>query len=698
MKYFLFSVVLLTISNYNFGQSPCVNQANTFPGVTPTPLYLQNIPYEDSKFLNNWIYWMTLENPNTSSIDYQIPIYDMGLNPGEYYSVSPGNPPLTGFMGPLNSEFFQGYYNYLNEFIVHNPNQNVYDYVHPENGWELLSVNRGWYPDNLTTTDFISNAALRKVPYILLYNKYSGIARIYVRYGNNVDPDASTNFADITIQHLNNNAMTGMLRLANGLDRTLDRNSVVKKLRMRIPSPGDASLWFSADFQMHYDPCVCEYDSKIQVLFDFYNVSNLTLTGRSVELSGDATSEPLMDAASSFLDFNGAYDFTSLTPNQGFLIYQHYASLVDDYLKKLEIYQEKLEQVERYNANIDRQVATLKIAKQLLSLGATSVTGMPGFLSLLSKIPSVKKVFTDKNGNFDKEVQKEFFKELDKVLSLGFDFMIKENFKRKDNPTKPTAPTASISEMVITGNLSTGNFANGPNINTPGSKNAHVISDIESQFEFPVYNEALGVFALLEKPKVKISQKKNDFSWDIWEVDTIIYDPTPWLPIPVLNDITIGYPEFKCNENLQIELSEPLKFVFNPALKIKDYKIDVVFDIEASVGNTSLENKTPNIMYEDIVPYNVLLETRNNQGDNVNINGFSFETDNNDQRFLRKTDSDISICVPNVDSIIHFNTIPVNIDAVNSMLYSIGVTHSIKYPDVFRHYSGILASLQVPYC
>jgi hypothetical protein len=89
MKYLSFVLFLTLVVRIGFSQDPCVNEANTFPSVTPTPLYLQNIPYTDSKFLNNWIYWMTLEDPNTSSIDYQIPIYDMGLNPGEYYGDSP---------------------------------------------------------------------------------------------------------------------------------------------------------------------------------------------------------------------------------------------------------------------------------------------------------------------------------------------------------------------------------------------------------------------------------------------------------------------------------------------------------------------------------------------------------------------------------------------------------------------------------
>lgn len=693
MKTNITVISFLLLVKLSLGQDPCVNQANTFPGVTPTPIYLQNIPFEDSKFLNNWIYWMTLEDPNTSSSDYLIPIYNMGMNPGEYYGDSPETPPMTGMQQPLNSQYFQNYYNYLSRFTVYDPNKNIYDYIHPENGWELLSVNRGWYPDNTTPTVFGVSQPLRPVPYILIYNKYSGIARIYVRYGNNAHPDATINFADITIQHQNNDAMTGMLRLGDGLDRTLDQKSLIKKLRMRVPSPGDASLWFSADFQMHYDPCVCEYDSKIQVLFHFYSVANLTLHGRSVTVEGEATSEPLMDAASNFLDFNGTFNSTLGTASDGFVIYQHYASLVDDYLEKLNHYKTELDDVNRHNKEIDRQVAVLKIAKGLLSTGVTIATGgMPGFLSLLALIPNVKQAYDNKGGVFDKDVQKEFFKELDKVLSLGFDFFIKENFKKKDNPTKPTMPTASITEMHISGQIENGSFNNGPNINTPGSKNAHDISDVESQFEFPVYNEALGVFALLEKPKLKISDKHHDFSWEIWKVDNVSYlSGIPFTPFWVNNNTMIGYPEFKAKQNIQIALNEPLKFTFNPALKIVNYNIDVSFDVSASVKSKSLQQLTPNIGYNNVYPHQVIVESKNFSSHNVNISGQSFEYDNESNKFLRKVDSELSSCENTLDSIIRFNTIPVSIDAVNSMIYSFGSSHSIKYPDVFRHRSNGLS-------
>ena len=536
---------LTAISQHN----DCVKDANTNPHVTPSDIYEQNIPYVNiptlqSQFINQWIYWMNFEDPN--NFVWQFPIYDMGQNPGEIYSFTPGNPPLTGYMEHVNSDFYKFYYRYLNHLFNRKPDENLFDIIHPQNGWELISANLGRYPDDNTPFPFSLNTPLRSIPYLLYYNKYTGLARIYVRYGNNEPAGQGANYADIIISHQDANAASGMLRLGNGKDMSLDKPTTIARVRSRVPSPGDAQLWFSADFQMHYDPCVCEHKSTISVDFEFFNIGSLNLYGRSVTLSGDIANENIINDGANFLDFRSTFNYSTGNPSDGYIIYNYYIELINDYLNRLNAYKAKLISVNRHNANIDRYIADLESSK--FALGA--IGEFTEFTSP-EKIAKVIKVFN-------------------KIISSGFDLGIKRQSKKKlPVPSKPTAAGAAISEMSFSGQLGFGTFKPGPIINTPGSKDAHIIQSSDKPQEFPLYNEALGIFALLEKPKITLSNKVQHHGQDH------------------LSECQYYWPAYQVTT--QWKLRENLKYVFNPVLNIKqhDIRASIEFDFHFNTGDYS---------------------------------------------------------------------------------------------------------------
>jgi len=442
-------------------------------------------------------------------------------------------------MEHVNSDAYKFYYRYLNHLYNRKPDENLFNIIHPQNGWELISANRGWYPDNSTIFPFSASPTLRSVPYLLFYNKYTAMARIYVRYGNNEPVGLGANYADITISHQDANAASGMLRLANGKDITLDKPTTIAVVRTRVPSPSDAQLWFSADFQMHYDPCVCQHKSTISVDFDFYNIASLKLYGRSVTLEGDITDENIINEGSNFLDFRGTYDASTSQPTEGYIIYNHYIDLIDDYLKKLKAYKEELLLVNLHNQRLEKDIQQLEQAKVILST-----------------FGSIAEIFSA--GKAQKVI-----KAVNKIISGGFDFAIKSQPKKLDKPTPPKPPTAAISEMSFSGSWENGTPKNGPIINTPGSKDAHVISASNKPHEFPIYNEALGVFALLETPKIYISENQ--------------------IHMPNAPEM-----EFECGTNWPIfygtnqwQLNEPLKYAINPALKISN--LEILASIEVDV-------------------------------------------------------------------------------------------------------------------
>jgi hypothetical protein len=144
---------IITISSYGQEENNCVNEVDTHPDVTPTQNHLDALPRDpvnssthDKRFINGWEWWMDPLNPN---VDYNIPIRDMQMSASQIYEP---------YMEPINSNLFGGHYNYLRH--------TQRDVMLPEDGWELIAQNRGWYPDNDAEINWSQNTGLRSIPYL----------------------------------------------------------------------------------------------------------------------------------------------------------------------------------------------------------------------------------------------------------------------------------------------------------------------------------------------------------------------------------------------------------------------------------------------------------------------------------------------------------------------------------------------------
>ena len=629
----------------------CVNRVSTNPLNNPTLEHLNALPPDslginpDLRFLNTWKWWFD-KDPNANNT---IPLNNMGLNSGEWYGSG---------MEHFNEDVSQGFYSYLSF-----DNQEV---MLPENGWELVADNRGWYPDNNFEVDMNHQTlswnvatSLRALPYMLFYNKYTGMARVFVRYGDNTPPTESINAVEITILHPDEKEMSGMLRLADGYDRTLDTKSIVQRVTSVVPSPGAASKWFSADFQLAFDPCVCYHESRFELYFRFLTKAKIGLYGRA--LSVDV---PLIDSANTnneLIDENffGSFNQTAGgDANGGYLIYEHMKYLVDDYLQKMIEYKDELYQVTSYNAEVERKLALLEIGKVVLTAGVTAVTGMSNYTALLGKIPVLQNI--DKNATFNEKTQKVFWKELDKVLSTGFKLLTKESLEKKEKPDEPTMPTASVTEMRFSGDITSSNLIQTSPINTPGSKNADTVGVNNNRPQrYPIYNEALGVFALLEKPKLAVSHTKETTKKQLYRehrAGSLSYK---------LNEVNI-------ENTVQFKLKDELKYTFNPALNIKSY------DIQASiVSSGELKCCHPDraiLNHTSGGDMDRFMQFKTNFNNNVNIESTVFRTD---------TFVDLkSYIVEGLDTLT-YNSIYTPIDALKSTVFSFGYNQDYKHPDNF---------------
>lgn len=552
---FILLVFLTSLFSYAQERPFCIVNATTNPGEDPTNEQLETLPQlggnPDTRFINEWIWWMQPLNPNWPN---NVPLNNMELSPTEPYGP---------VMEPINSIGYTQHYLYLNSLYR--------DVMLPEAGWELLSFNTGWYPDNTTAIDWLQNPSLKSVPFLLFYNKFTGIARVFFRYGNNTSPNASINFASIELYYENpENNISGILRLGNGLDRSLDEPTLVAKLLSRVPSPGQSELWFSSDFQLAFDPCVCDYASSFRMAFTFFTEANLEIFGTAITATNELSTENFMTDANYVHDFLSSSDYTMSTGNRnGALIYKTMSDMLADYEHRLKAYKEKLESVNQSNAEIDKIESLLKIADVVLTLGVTAVTGMPEYSSLLAFIPSIK-AQKDKD-TFGKDTQKAFWKELDKALGVGFELMVKDDLKKKTSPSKPIMPSVSFTEMHLSGSFTLDTQKITYPMSTPGSKESNQINTNQPS-RYPLYDDPLGVFALLEKPKFNVSHSiKDEYSWEALSIDDIGMPPNNIESI--FQSWTVDY---------QFKIAEPLKYYFNPSLDIVDYKIEAALELESS--------------------------------------------------------------------------------------------------------------------
>ena len=250
----------------------CVNNISTNP-TNPTnnslPELDNGVPYNDvdERYLNRFD-WLTPSHYTLTNMQYNV---------NQPYDI----------MENIQSQQVLGYYSYFKKTI----GPTIQETMNTENGWELLLSNLGYYPDNITEHD---ETGLRAQPYLVFYNRYRGVIRVFVQYGYNQPPVDAVDGVKINLKYKvpeGSANLSGIFRLAEGIDRALNQETNVQAMSAVAPTNGTNNYWLSADFQITYDPCVCFYPTDITLDFQFYSTTNFKLVGRGVE-----TTEDIVDA------------------------------------------------------------------------------------------------------------------------------------------------------------------------------------------------------------------------------------------------------------------------------------------------------------------------------------------------------------------------------------------------------------------
>ena len=339
---------------------------------------------------------------------------------------------------------------------------------HWEDGWELLYMNLGFYPngDKIDQTDvnhYISDIYQidpipNNAPYFILYNRFTGVLRVFANVwftdnsiGTQEDIVISLELDGTVLTADKETSFSGLLRHAEGLDFPLDQNTRTTSVSSprRHPFKGsntNVNQWVAADFQMAYDPCQCAIPTKL--VFKFSTRDNLNADLNIREISYNKDLDDLNDFEKDY--FQSMLDADGEIVAAGNVAYESLNGLLEDYKDALDLYNTQLAD---YNNPLNQ------IKKLVVDLAQDAI---PGFGTAL--IPTGVLADYVKNSQFgvwgehyptDKDVKGwtgQINKTTKKLLADEFDFLnVVLNIQEK--PSKPQIPQATFSEGRIVGQI-----------------------------------------------------------------------------------------------------------------------------------------------------------------------------------------------------------------------------------------------------
>ena len=489
---------------------------------------------------------------------------------------------------------------------------------HPvSEGWEMLLSSVGYYPDSINLNP---SAVFGALPYVVLYNKYKGIIRVFVGISQDLDVTNATQLLTVDLAYTQYsydfNYLSGLLRLYEGKDKALDMPTISVKSTAVTRNATEKSRWSTVDFQVAYDPCSCNTPSNLRIDFNYLKKSYLNLYGRSVGITDpDILSNEMGANPNKFLS---SFD-NSIVADQnkhGLVIDKYLEVTIDQYIKRYEKYQLDLAMVQKHNQKVNQNLAILKLAKKVVVAGVvffTAGTAAPALAALKTEAISSSVglaaaggynpwqtisgtatdwlavaddgtggLITKYNGLVEKIDEVKFLDALAKVFGDDAETFVSKNFKHQIDPTAPEKPSNTITytEMSFTGTIVDTLPKIGPTFILPGSfgedraikTNDFNFANPNNIGSFPIYNENLGTFALLNTPNLNRSMNVKDENIRIdefWEMKIEnAYNPTS----NQMQMTNVWYINSGIYQNwtnyYQFELDRDLKYKYNQVLDI----------------------------------------------------------------------------------------------------------------------------------
>jgi hypothetical protein len=443
--------------------------------------------------------------------------------------------------------------------------------LNPRRGWQVVSYNFGKdYLGNPNT-----NTNDMKDPYFILYNKYTGQLRLLFTiennggYQNRVNtylgfPQTGNNTGGIGGTPSGNILGSGLFSMYKDPVQTLDE---ISNPNVMSPAPSNGGTqWSVADYVLQYDPCVCNNNSELKFSFGNYSTQNIQLSGRGVGIIspfGRTGANPALFGKDFMLEVTEGFnaDGTFMLNN------------ADAIAKTL--YVPPMNWLEKLVKN------GLNTAFNAALGGAFSLGGNYLSSAMSSEItPWINQAVKDNKdfawaigrlnikGDTTGGVTQYGSKEVAGALA-GYLGTATSGFSMQLFDTKEPGPTnyfLNEFEIKMVGTSTGETDANRDKIylQNPGSLNS---KNINPSRLYPLYNEPLGLFAMLRKPKIKRRANYHKNETAETHVDVIGYIP---IIGPLFADET--YVTYNGNYNkLEYEIGSNIDFALNPSAEI-DYE------------------------------------------------------------------------------------------------------------------------------
>ncbi len=505
---FFYSIFLLSLGWSNLLQAQCdTSIISTYPPESNTGNQTGNLPPQNKNperpNMRSTFNWM-LDDPNTWMIEGA----------------------LTGAYALLNSRI-------PNPFMQNGfPLKPVPPIIsnsdfHPEDGWELIQRGFGRALDNSAARGIAGSI---EIPYFILYNKFESTLRVFTMA--NV---SGYDIANIILNFKSSEQVAITFSNNSSAAQALNQKTSIIELASPAVYPVSNYRWFYGDFKMAYDPCVCEFDSRIEVHVEFVESGDIKLYGRP-ELSSNPIAYLRGSNATASLNQNflSSMDYRSGIGEvkSGVLFYKNLDTLVADYHK----------QMKNYN-NENRDAEHLRVWSTAITMGAYVASGGQEFFTKKIKLLLLgdTALGNDKSINI---LEGLIFGA--KVAGKYTDYYAG---RLKEEAKMPGLPGVIPNAMSIKGSLINLDRSKRTEIGNPGSKNTNAMDDTDWPF-YPFYNEPLGVFALFEQPQIVLHYNRKS--------TRIVVQSSPK---------SGGYQAVTDRHTIATRLNNDLKYKINPAVK-----------------------------------------------------------------------------------------------------------------------------------
>ncbi len=343
--------------------------------------------------------------------------------------------------------------------------------------------------------------------------------RIFSNYWMNASEFGRPQKMTTSLEFVDKNApLNGLLRLVGGYDLALDKKTIINKIHAPTYNSPNHYQWGVSDFQIGFDPCICnrtEINTKLGFRFDAMTTMNINMSSRSISVDQPITNNNYLQE-----DYLNLSDVNKQNYKSGSRMYGMMTGLLTEYNNAQQKYQSDLANYNSPESVIKRKIidaAKLGLTATGKSLGGNIAENLildSDVKELITKIaPRVSKYslgVIDLDPNDSEKYTKDLQNAAKGLISSGFDLLSTQLNVPGAPPSPPKPAVATYTETTYSGTIDVSTDQLGQGLLIPGSiPLSYSGNPGVDKLNYPAYNEVLGLFALLETPKMLVKTKVN---------------------------------------------------------------------------------------------------------------------------------------------------------------------------------------------